>query len=86
MSGWDPAFPYQPLELEQAPKPDRLVQGPGLTKRELFAAMVLQGMWAGGASTGADGTEIPKLYAKCAVTAADALLVELGCEPKEKKS
>lgn len=47
---------------------------PGLTKREYFAAMALQGMLA---SDLKDEFSL-EIHARCAVRAADALLAELG--------
>jgi len=45
----------------------------GLTKRELFAAMAMQGF-----VTGVDGPEYPRTCAQTAVQFADALLAELA--------
>lgn len=50
-----------------------MVDVPGLTKRELFAAMAMQGLFADGATSRASNIEI----AEAAVLAADALLAEL---------
>jgi hypothetical protein len=46
---------------------------PGLTKRELFAAMMLQGMMADGTRTGTFAG-----FAKEAIQQADALLAQLS--------
>lgn len=54
---------------------------PGLTKRELFAAMALQGIHAAYANPGSSGLPNSHKAAKWAVEAADALIVELEREP-----
>ena len=66
------AFPY--LDIEGEPKEGELsVAEAGLTKRELFAAMALQGMLANPAI---DGNE--KDIALDAIEYADALIEELN--------
>ncbi len=54
---------------------------PGLTKRELFAAMAMQGWCAANPNYGGTVEDALKITAKASVAVADALLAEL-----EKKS
>lgn len=65
-----PAFPVVILS-EQTGNP--VAQELGLTKRELFAAMAMQGLLANQHSFGSKRSEV----ANNAVTAADALIAEL---------
>lgn len=72
----DPAYPISPDGAFSA-------SSTGLTKRELFAAMAMQGILSGPKDFDIDG--IPKTtasgYAEVAVSLADALLAELAKEP-----
>lgn len=78
-SGWKPAFPVTQV-VEQYrngdPMQDLMLSG-GLTKRELFAAMAMQGRlgnkYSGLTSNGHTADEVAKLAVACA----DALLAEL---------
>jgi hypothetical protein len=71
---WDCfAFPSREVGVENAPN--------GLTKRELFAAMVLQGLCAN--TTPEVGQIGPEGRARCAVESADALLKVLS-EPQRE--
>lgn len=60
------AFPYQSGEVEEN----------GLTKRELFAAIVYAGYFANPATEGSNST-----FAESAVEAADALIAALNAQP-----
>jgi len=65
---YDEVFPDNPA----FPSPDGFgTNFPGLTKREYFAAIALQGLLT-------KGTGTPEDYAACAVDAADALIAELN--------
>ncbi len=75
----DPASPvhgsFAGMDITQSP--------PGLTKRELFAAMAMQGMWANAHFAEALGaaqlaSQMGKIFAQDAVAAADALIAELN--------
>ena len=72
----DPAFPSDQLHQEDAPQV--FVQHPGLTKRELFAAMAMQGF---AACQGAFEEWSNEKHAACSVNVADALIAELN-KPK----
>lgn len=63
-----PAFATPSVELPECIEPGQI----GLTKRELFAAMAMQGMLADGA------VDIASTLAKLSVAYADALLAELS--------
>lgn len=72
----DPAFPTQKISRNSFGDIDERTTVPGLTKREYFAAMVMQGMCSTDWSAG-------RLYdfdamASDAVGAADSLLKELA--------
>ena len=67
-TGDRPAFPIV--------DPDGVIASSGLTKRELFAAMAMQGFCAD--RTFADASD--KVLALCALARADALLAELAME------
>lgn len=54
--------------------------GGGLTKRELFAAMALQGFISMNQPSEERGKEAPNIRAKAAVLCADALITELNKE------
>lgn len=72
MSGSDPAFP----ELLRSHVNNHLSQGAcGLTKREYFAAVAMQGRLA--AFVPEDGPIVPEMVAKFSLHCADALLAEL---------
>lgn len=58
-----------------------LVHNLGLTKRELFAAMAMQGFCAVGGAWGSDTESAAAARARMAVENADALLAELA-KPK----
>lgn len=72
MSGDDMAFPL--------PETDGNYFVPGLTKRELFAAMAMQGLCAARASTLLLPSDVA-IIAGSAVRAADALLAALERQP-----
>ena len=81
MNGNEPAMPSTPL-LHRVDTPTGLKEVSmfghlGLTKRELFAAMAMQGMLAN-ESNDWDGD----FYAKGAVLLADALIKQLAEPPK----
>lgn len=77
MSGNDSAFPtIEAAEFVSGVHPQRL----GLTKRELFAAMAMQGLCAPGEAR-VHGSDVEYL-ALVAVKSADALLAELAKERK----
>jgi hypothetical protein len=67
----EPAFPIQDAEWNG---PGRHGEWPGLSKREYFAAMAMQGL-AG--NLDADSNADPQFVARDAVSYADALLAEL---------
>ena len=69
--GW-PAYPNQPLDGSGMPRAEH---APGLTKRELFAAMAMQGLCA---NETWELNHVPKQTASDAVEYADALLKELA--------
>lgn len=71
MSGIEPAYPWG----------DHGHRAGGLTKRELFAAMAMQGLAAVPAESGLRPEWIVN-DAQNAVAYADALLLELAKEPK----
>lgn len=78
-SGRDMAFPCDPVHT-----PNNTIQV-GLTKRELFTAMAMQGTLASPNTVCASGTAIPdfvKAIAVLSVSMADALLVALSDEVK----
>ncbi len=73
--GDEPAYPRWDLKQEE--------QCPGLTKRELFAAMAMQGMYAATQRNNNDGSMNWPNEAACAKWSrqqADALLAELAKE------
>jgi hypothetical protein len=84
MNGNEAAFP------QYGPHPqvyDRTTALGGLTKREYFAAMVLQGMAAGNTWCDNFGTTKPewlKAATEVAVAAADALIAELNRSKAEE--
>lgn len=74
--GWHPAFPIQDMNAHPGPM--------GLSKRELFAAMVLQGMHSVPLTDPAavklareEPEQLSHIMARTAVAQADALLAEL---------
>jgi hypothetical protein len=69
-NGGFPAYPGQPRGQDGSPCAS---YEPGLTKRELFAAMAMQGLLAD-----PDINSPNDLLARCAVGYADALLKELA--------
>lgn len=68
--GNEPASPLELLGYEVAGRTLHI----GLTKRELFAAMAMQGY----VSAGCQGMPTPEVMASLAVRTADALLAELA--------
>lgn len=83
INGGDSAFPVV-VNLAMDP---RVEQG-GLTKRELFAAMAMQGLRAGAARYTPEGKAFTdwrpsQALARVAVADADALLAELAKERAE---
>jgi hypothetical protein len=77
-NGNESAYPAQ--ELDGGGMPRTAAQW-GLTKRELFAAMAMQGWCASDGNSGAVYKSFEDL-AEASVKAADALLAELAEEPK----
>ena len=75
-NGAEEAFPGQPFGGEGYPTSD---YRNGLTKRELFAAMAMQGMLAGD-----DGSSAAKYVAEEALKQADALLAALERLPPDR--
>lgn len=72
-NGMEPAYPVPTTATANG---DILQYGsPGLTRRELFAAMAMQGALA---SWPEHGRLEPEATARCAVSFADALLKELS--------
>jgi hypothetical protein len=69
MNGYDSAYPSNFV-------PERYNPEFGLTKRELFAAMAMQGMFANNTQEGYWNE-----FAKRAVDAADALIERLNADP-----
>lgn len=65
-----PAFPCEFLHSDNSLQPVY-----GLTKRELFAAMAMQGLCANGI---AGSHHLPQFLSKAAVEQADALITALG--------
>ncbi len=66
------------INIDGAVLTSKDVNGGGLTKRELFAAMAMQG-WMSAAATAKDpATLMPSVTAKMAVNYADALIEELN--------
>lgn len=78
MNGNEPAFATPPKVITELDQDPYLVRGQvGLTKRELFAAMAMQGLAA--------NVELDvesDVYAGCAVMLADALIKQLSEPPK----
>jgi len=72
--------PAYPLEYSLVGEASRLRENRGLTKRELFAAMAMQGLLASERSDFAIKSE--KDLAECAVLQADALLTALDVPGK----
>lgn len=75
----EPAFPTaQPDRLSQHHDPEFVVQG-GLTKREYFAALALQGLLANSANT----VNSFEMDAENSVLAADKLIEALAAQKKK---
>ena len=72
-NGTEPVYPGQPLEASGEPIAEYYY---GITKRELFAAMAMQGMIA--SESESEGLYRPETAATRAVKFADALLKELA--------
>jgi hypothetical protein len=89
-NGDQPAFPVSGIETDFSIDRDTGKYFPhvysyekdaGLTKRELIAALAMQGMLAGSSGTRTtDPDNVHKHIAKAAVILADALIEELGTE------
>lgn len=62
---------------------DGIKNAPGLTKRELFSALALQGILSGTSGVEALCSVHPTNWASTAVECADALIAELNKEVKE---
>jgi len=83
MSGADSVFPFHGLEWGRTPDGDlgqRLVTRPGITKRELFAAMAMQGLVSNDTSASYDKGPCNAAIVARAITLADALIAELAKE------
>lgn len=78
-----------PNDLIQPVKSDKIrvgggdVYDGGLTKREYFAAMALQGILSGDITINTQLNQSPKWSAEYALQCADALIVELNKEVKD---
>lgn len=68
----EPAFP---ISAENSPNREAYW---GLDKREYFAAMAMQGLWANSQTFGPLLQQNPRAVAQWAVESADALLAELA--------
>jgi hypothetical protein len=77
-NGEEPAYPQSQETKEYFTKTGTFAIGSGLTKREYFAAMAMQG-WISCQHEGFTGDS--EGYARMAIKAADALLEELS-KPK----
>lgn len=74
----DPAFPVA-LAVEPSGdiyRSDEMQGGAGLTKRELFAAMAMQGLLSGAEDIKVNEWH-PEVLAQSSIRAADALIMEL---------
>jgi hypothetical protein len=78
-NGSDQAFPVP--GITGLPNDNFLEPTVGLTKRELFAAMAMQGLMRMVAPTRIPHRGNEKYIASAAVACADALLAELGKQP-----
>lgn len=78
-----------PNDLIQPVKSDKIrvgggdVYGGGLTKREYFSAMAMQGILSGDIIINDHLNQSPKWSAEYALQCADALIVELNKEAKD---
>lgn len=88
MLGDEPAYPSEAIWIGEEIKQTREQRNRGMSKRDLFAAMAMQGMEAGLgidsrrfelmiAIADSEGLTMAEIQAREAVLAADALLAEL---------
>lgn len=75
-----PAFPVQGFTFDTPQGPAKCAPYPGLSKRELFAAMAMQGFCALPAQDVEHANLTPDKLASWAVAHADALIAELSKE------
>lgn len=76
-NGSDPASPFTVIDLDSCGNERLRQQFQGLTKREWFAGMILQGLTCGHTF----GVE-DEAYVRCAIRMTDIIIAELSKEVK----
>ena len=78
-NSYNPAFPFHiKLRNKESEEPFRQTVSYGLTKREYFAGIVLQGIMANPKTSDEADNMTPEIIAKSSIIMADALLEELA--------